>query len=156
MSLLPLHARRAAGLPVVALALALASCGGVPEAPLMAGAPDGGSAPRGGTERSESLTRLGETALQTGETESAASLFEQAALVDGRNVRAMLGLGQALLALDRDLDASRAFERALAVQPDLPEARYGYARAMIAIRRPRSRPTTCAPCSRAARTRWRR
>jgi Flp pilus assembly protein TadD len=136
MSLLPHRARRATSLPVVALALVLASCGGVPEAPLVADAPSGGLAPGGSAARSESLTRLGETALQTGETESAASLFEQAALTDGRNVRAMLGLGNALLALDRDLDASRAFERALAVQPDLPEARYGYARAMIGIQRP--------------------
>jgi hypothetical protein len=36
MSLLPHRARRAAILPVVALALALTSCGGVPEAPLVA------------------------------------------------------------------------------------------------------------------------
>ena len=47
-----------------------------------------------------------------------------------------MGLGDALLAAGRDLEASQAFERALAVQPDLPEAHYGYARAMIAIRRP--------------------
>jgi Flp pilus assembly protein TadD len=136
MSLLSHRVRRAAGLPVVALALALASCGGVPEAPLVADAPGGGLAPGNSAARSESLSRLGETALQTGETESAASLFEQAALIDGRNVRALLGLGNALLALDRDLDASRAFERALAVQADLPEAHYGYARAMIGIQRP--------------------
>ena len=49
---------------------------------------------------------------------------------------AALGLGNALLAAGRDLDASRAFERALAIQPSLPAASYGYARSMIAIQRP--------------------
>ena len=86
--------------------------------------------------RAVSLTRIGETALRSGEVETAVGLFEQATLTDGRNVTAALGLGDALLAAGRDLDASRAFERALAIQPDLPAAAYGYARAMIAIQRP--------------------
>ena len=86
--------------------------------------------------RAVSLTRIGDTALRSGEIETAVGLFEQAMLTDGRNVSAALGLGDALLAAGRDLDASKAFERALALQPDLPAAGYGYARAMIAIQRP--------------------
>ena len=49
---------------------------------------------------------------------------------------AALGLGNALLAAGRDLDASRAFERALAIQPRPAGGHYGYARSMIAIQRP--------------------
>ena len=68
--------------------------------------------------RAVSLTRIGDTALRSGEIETAVGLFEQATLTDGRNVTAALGLGDALLAAGRDLDASRAFERALAIQPE--------------------------------------
>ena len=43
--------------------------------------------PEGARARSESLTRLAQTALQSGEIETAVGLFEQATLIDGRNVR---------------------------------------------------------------------
>ena len=136
MSLLPRRGCPAASLALLVLVLALAGCGGAPEGPVLADEAPGAVVPESARARSESLTRLGQTALQSGEIEQAASLFEQATLTDGRNVRAALGLGDTLLAAGRDLDASQAFERALKVQPDLPEAHYGYARAMIGIRRP--------------------
>ena len=118
------------------LMLALGGCGGAAEAPVLADESPAAVVPESARARSESLTRLGQSALQSGEIETAATLFEQATLTDGRNVRAALGLGDALLAAGRDLESSQAFERALRVQPDLPEAHFGYARAMIAIRRP--------------------
>lgn len=136
MSLLPRRGCPAASLALLVLVLALGGCGGAPEGPVLADEAPGAVVPESARARSESLTRLGQTALQSGEIEQAASLFEQATLTDGRNVRAALGLGDTLLAAGRDLDASQAFERALKVQPDLPEAHYGYARAMIGIRRP--------------------
>ena len=74
-------------------------------------------ATEGAQSRSASLTRIGDTALRSGEIETAVGLFEQATLIDSRNVTAALGLGNALLAAGRDLDASRAFERALAISP---------------------------------------
>lgn len=118
------------------MALLLAGCGGAPAGPAL---PEPGLEPPASEDaqtRSASLVRIADTALRSGEIETAIGLFEQATLSDGRNVTAALGLGDALLAAGRDLDASRAFERALAIQPSLPAAAYGYARAMIAIRRP--------------------
>ena len=133
---LPLRRGRAHALLLV-LALALVGCGGVPEGPLLPAAEHRAAAyPRMRKSRAVSLTRIGDTALRSGEIETAVGLFEQATLTDGRNVTAALGLGDALLAAGRDLDASRAFERALAIQPNLPAATYGYARSMIAIQRP--------------------
>ena len=67
--------------------------------------------PGSGPTRSDSLTRLGETALRSGEIDTAATLFEQAAAIDRKNVRALIGLGDTLLAAGRGLDASQAFER---------------------------------------------
>ena len=109
---------------------------GAPVGPLLPGEHPGSAAPEGARGRSESLVRLGDTALRSGEIETAVSLFDQATQLDAANVGAALGLGDALLAAGRDLDAGRAFERALAAQPGSPAAQYGYARAMIAIRRP--------------------
>ena len=121
---------------LLVLALALVGCGGVPEGPLLPGQSTEPPVPEDAQSRAVSLTRIGDTALRSGEIETAVGLFEQATLTDGRNVTAALGLGDALLAAGRDLDASRAFERALAIQPNLPAATYGYARSMIAIQRP--------------------
>ncbi|MFL5332916.1 MAG: tetratricopeptide repeat protein [Geminicoccaceae bacterium] len=134
MTLLVRRAR--AAVPLALLALVLAGCGGAPVGPVLPGEHPGSAAPESARGRSESLVRLGDTALRSGEIETAASLFDQATQLDAANVGAALGLGDALLAAGRDLDASRAFERALAAQPDLPAAQYGYARAMIAVRRP--------------------
>ena len=132
---LPICRARAAA-PLALLALVLAGCGGAPVGPVLPGERPGSAAPESSRARSESLVRLGDTALRSGEIETAVSLFDQATVLDAANVGAALGLGDALLAAGRDLDASRAFERALAVQPELPAAQYGYARAMLAIRRP--------------------
>ena len=118
------------------IALLLAGCGGVPAGPALPGPGLEPPASEDAQSRSTSLVRIADTALRSGEIETAIGLFEQATLSDGRNVTAALGLGDALLAAGRDLDASRAFERALAIQPSLPAAAYGYARAMIAIQRP--------------------
>ena len=121
---------------LLVLALALVGCGGVPEGPLLPPASTEPPATEDAQARAVSLIRIGDTALRSGEIETAVGLFEQATLTDGRNVTAALGLGDALLAAGRDLDASKAFERALAIQPNLPAASYGYARSMIAIQRP--------------------
>jgi Flp pilus assembly protein TadD len=121
---------------LLVLALALVGCGGVPEGPLLPPASTEPPVPEDAQARAVSLTRIADTALRSGEIETAVGLFEQATLTDGRNVTAALGLGDALLAAGRDLDASRAFERALAIQPNLPAASYGYARSLIAIQRP--------------------
>src|SRR4051794_13654904 len=63
----------------------LAGCGGVPRGPLLAeNSPtvtDLTPEPARRA-RAESLVRLGQTALQTGDSGSAGSLFEQAALTD--------------------------------------------------------------------------
>jgi tetratricopeptide (TPR) repeat protein len=120
---------------LLALALALVGCGGVPKGPILPGEAPRAPVPEDSQARAASLTRLGDTALRSGDTEAAVSLFEQATLTDGGNAAPAVGLGNALLAAGRDLDATRAFERALAIQPSLPEARYGYARSMIAIYR---------------------
>ncbi len=136
MSLLSCRACHAAQLAALASVLALAGCGGVPESPLPAGERPGDLLPESARTRSDSLVRLGETALRSGEVDIAATLFEQAGAIDRNNIRAAIGLGDSLLAAGRGLDASRAFERAMALEPTLPAAQYGYARAMIAIRRP--------------------
>ncbi len=132
---LPLRRGRPHAL-LLLLALALAGCGGAPVGPVLPEPSLDPPAPEDAQARSASLVRIGETALRSGEIETAVGLFEQATLTDGRNVVAAIGLGDALLAAGRDLDASRAFERALAIQPALQAARYGYARSMIAIQRP--------------------
>lgn len=136
MSLLPRRARHAASFAMLASALALAGCGGGPQGPLLAGERPGDVVPESSRTRSDSLVRLGDTALRSGEVDTAATLFEQAGAIDRNNVGAAIGLGDSLLAAGRGLDASRAFERALALEPALSAAHYGYARAMIAIRRP--------------------
>lgn len=132
---LPLRLGRAHA-PLLVLALALAGCGGLPQGPLLPEQSTEPLVPEDAQSRSLSLTRIGDTALRSGETETAVGLFQQATLTDSRNVTAALGLGDALLAAGRNLDASRAFERALTIQPNLPAASYGYARSMIAIQRP--------------------
>jgi Flp pilus assembly protein TadD len=136
MSLSPHRARHGIGLVLLAVVLALSGCGGRLKGPALPDDSAFATGPDATTARAASLTRLGQTALQTGEATTAAGLFEEALLLDSGNLPAALGMGEALLALDRDLEASRAFERALAVQPDSAAAHYGYARAMMALRRP--------------------
>ena len=67
---------------------------------------------------------------------SPSACSRRAGSTDGRNLPAALGLGNALLVVGHGLEATKAFERALAIQPASPEARYGYARAMLSINRP--------------------
>jgi len=117
------------------LLLALAGCGGVPVGPWLAGE-SAGAAPGSDGARSANLTRMGETALRTGETATAAALFEEALMLDRGSLPAALGLGNALLVEGRPQDAARAFEQALTIEGDSADARYGYARAMLALRRP--------------------
>ena len=44
-------------------------------------------------------------------------LFQGATLTDQGSLPAALGLGEALLVVGRDLEATRAFERAMAIAP---------------------------------------
>lgn len=134
MSVLTPAAFRVCCLLAVCL-LAFAGCTTAPHGPLLA---DGsaGAAPGLGGGRSASLTRMADTAFRSGETTTAASLYEEALLLDGGNVPAALGLGHALLAQGRAQEASRAFERAIKASDGSAEAHLGYARAMIALRRP--------------------
>jgi Flp pilus assembly protein TadD len=136
VSPLPRRTRFAARLLLLLAPLALVGCGGVPAGSLLAESVAEGAGPEAASARSGSLARLADTALQTGETETAAGFFEEALMLDGRNEAAALGLGTTLLVQGRDLDASRAFERALSIRPDSAAAHVGYARAMIALRRP--------------------
>ena len=120
----------------LAAALALAGCGGVPKGPMLPEGPATAPASADARARAVSLTRIADTALRSGDAESAVGLFQEATLTDQGSLPAALGLGEAMLVVGRDLEATRAFERALAIMPGSPEARYGYARAMIAINRP--------------------
>lgn len=129
------HARLRAGpVVLVLLAVLLAGCGGAPHGPVPA--TPAGTTVEPGRAEAESLLRLADTALRSGDPSAAAGMFERALFLDSGNAAAAVGLGDALLALGRYREAADAFERALATLPDLAEAHYGYARAMIAIRRP--------------------
>jgi len=132
---LPIPRVRARALPL-ALAVALAGCGGVPKGPVLPGEPPPAAISEDAQARAVSLTRIADTALRSGDSDSAVGLFQEATLTDGRNLPAALGLGNALLVVGHGLEATKAFERALAIQPASPEARYGYARAMLSINRP--------------------
>ena len=104
------------------LALALAGCGGAPKGPVLPGPAAEAAVPEDAQAAAASLTRIGDTALRSGEIETAVGLFEQATLTDGRNVTAALGLGNALLAAGRDLEASQGL-RARAGDPARPRRR---------------------------------
>lgn len=124
--------------PVLALALALtlAGCGGVPKGPVLPDGPPEAPASSDARARAVSLSRIADTALRSGDSETAVGLFQEATLTDSGSLPAALGLGEALLVVGRDLEATRAFERAMQIEPKSPDARYGYARAMIGINRP--------------------
>src|SRR4051794_41977980 len=121
---LPIRRARAA-VPIVLLALVLAGCGGAPVGPLLPGEHPGSAAPESASGRSESLVRLGDTALRSGEIETAVSLFDQATQLDAANVGAALGLGDALLAAGRGPPARPAVERAPAAPPRSPAPPHG-------------------------------
>ena len=108
----------------------------MPKGPVLPGEPPTAAISEDAQARAVSLTRIADTALRSGDLDSAVGLFQEATLTDGRNLPAALGLGNALLVVGHGLEATKAFERALAIQPASPEARYGYARAMLSINRP--------------------
>lgn len=120
---------------LVAALLALAACTTPPTGPVLP-ATSGLVAPGTPQARAIGLTRMGETALHTGDLATAIGLFDEALILDEHNLAAALGLGNALLVQGRPLDAANAFERALAIEADAPDAHYGYARAMMALHRP--------------------
>jgi predicted small lipoprotein YifL len=78
---------------LLALALALVGCGGVPKGPILPGEAPRAPVPEDSQARAASLTRLGDTALRSGDTEAAVSLFEQATLTDGGNAAPAVGPG---------------------------------------------------------------
>ena len=84
--------------------------------------------------QSQQYARMGRTALDAGDVNSAAGLFEQAMLLDGDNAEAALGLGDALLRQNRPQEASEVYGRAFFQGG--ARAHYGYGRAMVALGRP--------------------
>ncbi len=68
-------------------------------------------------------TSLGYLALAQKDAKAALPHFEKALLENGRYVPALVGGGQAFLALGRDRDALFAFQSALAVDPSLADVR---------------------------------
>ena len=84
--------------------------------------------------QSQQYARMGRTALDAGDVNSAAGLFEQAMLLDGDNAEAALGLGDALLRQNRLQEASEVYGRAFFQGG--ARAHYGYGRAMVALGRP--------------------
>jgi Flp pilus assembly protein TadD len=84
--------------------------------------------------QSQRYARMGRTALDAGDVNSAAGLFEQALLLDGDNAKAALGLGDALLRQNRPQEASEVYGRAFFQEG--ARAHYGYGRAMVALGRP--------------------
>jgi hypothetical protein len=77
------------------------------------------------SERSEVLTAKGEVAFHTGHPDEARRLLAEAVAADPRDVDAQYALGVVLNAAEQWDDAARAFERALALRPDLDAARRG-------------------------------
>jgi tetratricopeptide (TPR) repeat protein len=66
-------------------------------------------------------TSLGYLELARRDAAAAVPHFDRALMLDGRDVAALLGRGQALLALGRETDALSAFESASAVDPSLAD-----------------------------------
>jgi tetratricopeptide (TPR) repeat protein len=73
--------------------------------------------------RAALLERGAWEALAAGRAQAAADAFREAIAVDGRNARLHLGAGMAATLERRDRDARDAFERALALDPKLTQAR---------------------------------
>jgi tetratricopeptide (TPR) repeat protein len=68
-------------------------------------------------------TSLGYLELARRDASAAVPHFDRALMSDGRDMAALLGRGQALLALGRETDALSAFESASAVDPSLADVR---------------------------------
>ncbi|MDF1585695.1 tetratricopeptide repeat protein [Marinimicrococcus flavescens] len=117
--------------------LLLAGCASsAPDIPLAA---NGETAPLAeGANRAQSvrLAAMAADALRIGDAGTAVGLYHRAALLDGENRTAGLGLGEALLQMGRPEDAVEAFRRLLRDDPGDAEAARGYARAMIGLDRP--------------------
>ena len=132
---LPIPRVRARALPL-ALAVALAGCGGVPKGPVLPGEPP----PAAISEDAQARAVEPDTNRRHRPAQRRFGLRRRP--VPGgdpdRRPQPACGArpGNALLAVGHGLEATKAFERALAIQPASPEARYGYARAMLSINRP--------------------
>ncbi len=68
-------------------------------------------------------TSLGYVELARKDPKAALPHFDRALETQRADLSALVGRGQALLAMDRDRDAVAAFEAALAVDPDLPDVK---------------------------------
>ncbi len=84
-----------------------------------------GTAPATASERSDLLVARGHVAYQAAEYEEARGLFADAAAADPRDAAAQYGLGLAYGRLGRWDESADAFQRALVLVPDFPEARRG-------------------------------
>lgn len=77
------------------------------------------------SQESERLVAKGEAAFQAQRYDEARALFEQAVAADPRDATAAYDLGLALGKLGRWGEAEQAFDRALALRPEFPEAKSG-------------------------------
>jgi tetratricopeptide (TPR) repeat protein len=73
--------------------------------------------------RAALLERSAWEALAAGRTQAAAQAFREALAIDAKSPRLQLGAGMAAVLERRDRDAKDAFERALALDPKLSQAR---------------------------------
>ncbi|MDB4986051.1 MAG: domain protein putative component of TonB system [Myxococcaceae bacterium] len=71
---------------------------------------------------SSPMVKEAEALLAKGDADAARSKFEQAVQADAGDVRALLGLGLSLEALDKPAEAERAYRAALAAEPSFAEA----------------------------------
>ena len=90
---------------LLTMLLGLAGCGAVPEGPVLPDIRKYAVGPGAARSPAEGLTLMAESALQAGDADGAAGLYEQAVLRDGKHLPAALGYGHALLMLGRYREA---------------------------------------------------
>jgi tetratricopeptide (TPR) repeat protein len=77
------------------------------------------------------LIKLGNAFLQAGAADTAIAYYDQAILRDAGNAQAFSNLGLAYAAQFRFADAEGAFRRAIAADPDFPEAHFNLSRILL-------------------------
>lgn len=120
------------------LSLGIAGCtqgagdGGVPTGPGRAAEASADV----GTDRVETLMRLGDYTLASGDTATAISLYRRAHLLEPSAVGPLHRLGASLSRLGSYEQAAGAYRTALEIDPGNPETRRGLGNALIALNQP--------------------